>query len=72
MIHLHAGCGDINALAIATGKPINLGGIRGRNSATGRGVYNATDYFIQQEPLMKQIGLKPGWKDKTYIVQVRK
>ncbi|XP_075229582.1 glutamate dehydrogenase, mitochondrial-like [Lycorma delicatula] len=63
------GCGDINALAIATGKPINLGGIRGRNSATGRGVYNATDYFLKQESLMEVIGLKPGWKDKTYIVQ---
>lgn len=63
------GTGDINSLAVVTGKPINLGGIRGRVSATGRGVCNATDYFIKQDSFMGMVGLKPGWKDKTYIVQ---
>ncbi|XP_055849988.1 glutamate dehydrogenase, mitochondrial [Episyrphus balteatus] len=60
---------DINALAIVTGKPIHNGGIRGREAATGKGVWKATDMFLNDEDWMKLVGLKTGWKNKTAIVQ---
>ncbi|KAH8278694.1 hypothetical protein KR018_007078 [Drosophila ironensis] len=60
---------DINALAIVTGKPVHVGGINGRHSATGRGVWKAGDLFIQDKEWMDLIGFKTGWKDKRCIVQ---
>ncbi|XP_037953185.1 glutamate dehydrogenase, mitochondrial-like [Teleopsis dalmanni] len=63
------GYNDINSLAIVTGKPIHNGGIRGRESATGRGVWKSGDMFISDKEWMDAVNLKPGWKDKTVIVQ---
>ncbi|XP_037927691.1 glutamate dehydrogenase, mitochondrial-like [Teleopsis dalmanni] len=63
------GYNDINSLAIVTGKPVHNGGIRGRESATGRGVWKAADMFINDKEWMNAVGMKPGWKDKTVIVQ---
>ncbi|KAK4881040.1 hypothetical protein RN001_004359 [Aquatica leii] len=60
---------DINAHACVTGKPINQGGIHGRVSATGRGVYHGIDNFMKEPSLMQMVGLKPGIKGKTFIVQ---
>ncbi|XP_057668853.1 glutamate dehydrogenase, mitochondrial-like [Diorhabda carinulata] len=60
---------DINHHAITTGKPINQGGIHGRISATGRGIYHGIHEFINDESLMKTIGLEPGIKDKRIIIQ---
>ncbi len=36
---------------VVTGKPVELGGSRGRNSATGRGVYFSTKFLMEKEGL---------------------
>lgn len=60
---------NINALACVTGKPVNIGGIKGRTESTGLGVYFTIREFCKDPVYMEPLGLKTGLNDKSYIVQ---
>ncbi|KAL5018492.1 hypothetical protein ScPMuIL_004214 [Solemya velum] len=60
---------DINSHATVTGKPITQGGIHGRISATGRGVYHGIQNFVMEASYMSMIGIPPGFGEKTFIIQ---
>lgn len=60
---------DMNAHACVTGKPISQGGIHGRVSATGRGVFHGLDMFINSAYYMGMVGIHPGFGNKTFIIQ---
>lgn len=63
------GHNDINAYACVTGKPISQGGIHGRISATGRGVFHGIENFVNEASYMSQLNMNPGFADKTFVVQ---
>lgn len=61
--------GAIDAAGCVTGKPIELGGIRGRTEATGRGVYFAAREAVGLKEEMKKLGLATGLEGKKVIIQ---
>ncbi|KAG0084534.1 glutamate dehydrogenase [Podila epicladia] len=60
---------DVNAAGCVTGKPISQGGVRGRNEATGLGVYYGIREFLQYPEVQKLSGLNGDIAGKTVIVQ---
>lgn len=60
---------ELNSMAAVTGKPIELGGIRGRTEATGLGVYYGVREACSIEADMKRIGLSPGIEGKSVVIQ---
>ncbi|XP_024391851.1 uncharacterized protein [Physcomitrium patens] len=60
---------DINGAACVTGKPLEEGGIDGRQEATGLGVFFCLRDFLDDEALVDKLGLTTGIKGKTFIVQ---
>merc|ERR1712071_308589 len=63
------GYGDLNAKGCVTGKPISQGGIHGRTSAAGRGIWHGTDVFMDDAYFMDLVGLSTGIAGKSVVVQ---
>lgn len=61
--------GDIDAAGCVTGKPVNQNGIRGRNEATGRGVFYGLRELCDTKEAMKKLGLSKGLSGKKVIIQ---
>lgn len=60
---------DINYIACVTGKPVHLGGVRGRVEATGRGVQYALREFFRHPDDVAAAGLDGGLEGKRIVVQ---
>ncbi|GJM35091.1 MAG: glutamate dehydrogenase [Saprospiraceae bacterium] len=60
---------DIDAAGCVTGKPVSQNGIRGREEATGRGVFYGIREACSYKDDMKALGLKVGTEGKTMVVQ---
>ncbi len=61
--------GEIDAVACVTGKPVAQSGIRGREEATGRGVFYGIREVVNDAELMNSVGLEVGLEGKTMAVQ---
>jgi glutamate dehydrogenase (NAD(P)+) len=60
---------DIDAIACITGKPPEMGGIRGRVEATGRGVQYALREFFRHPEDMQLAGLEGDLSGKRIVLQ---
>ncbi len=60
---------EIDAAGCVTGKPVAQHGVRGREEATGRGVFYGIREACSIEEDMKALGLTTGVKGKTMAVQ---
>ena len=60
---------DINYMGALTGKPVEHGGVRGRNEATGRGVQYALRELFRHPEEIKRCGLSGGLAGKRVVVQ---
>ena len=52
-----------------TGKPVSQGGIRGREEATGLGVFYGVKEYLKAPEILEKTGLSGGVEGKTVIVQ---
>ncbi|MCW4149270.1 Glu/Leu/Phe/Val dehydrogenase [Halomonas sp. 18H] len=60
---------DINYLGALTGKPVEHGGVRGRNEATGRGVQYALRELFRHPKELERCGLSGTLEGQRIIVQ---
>ncbi len=60
---------DVNAIACITGKPLEVGGIRGRTEATGLGVFYGVREYLKYPEVQRKTGLTPGLAGKTVSIQ---
>lgn len=60
---------DVNAIACVTGKPLHLGGVRGRTEATGLGVFYGIRELLNQPETVAALGLTTGTVGKKVVVQ---
>ncbi|MCB2212962.1 Glu/Leu/Phe/Val dehydrogenase [bacterium] len=60
---------DIDGSACVTGKPLAVGGIRGRIEATGRGLVYVTRELCDDRELMQSIGCNRGLVGKRVAIQ---
>ena len=60
---------ELNAMAAVTGKPIPLGGIRGRVEATGLGVFYGIREACSIAEDMQALGLSVGLEGKRVVIQ---
>ncbi len=60
---------QIDALGCVTGKTVSQGGIRGRNEATGLGVFYGLREVCDHAEDMKTLGLERGIEGKRVVVQ---
>jgi glutamate dehydrogenase (NAD(P)+) len=61
--------GEIDAAGCVTGKPISLGGVRGRKEATGLGVFYGVREVCLMPDIMAKAGLTVGIENKNVVVQ---
>jgi glutamate dehydrogenase (NAD(P)+) len=61
--------GELDAMACVTGKPVTQGGLRGRNEATGLGVFYGIREACLDLELVQRYGLTPGIAGKRVVVQ---
>ena len=61
--------GEIDGVGCVTGKPVTQNGIRGREEATGRGVYYGIRELCNDPVMMKKVGLEVGTEGKTMAIQ---
>ncbi len=60
---------ELNAMACVTGKPVELGGIRGRTEATGLGVFYGIREACSLAEDMTPLGLTTGIEGKSVVIQ---
>jgi len=61
--------GEVDGYGCVTGKPLALGGVRGRKEATGLGVFYGLQELCNIKEDMAKVGLEPGILGKRVIVQ---
>lgn len=60
---------EVDALGCVTGKTVSQGGIRGRNEATGLGVFYGLREVCDNADDMRELGLERGIEGKRVVVQ---
>lgn len=63
------GSQDLNSYACVTGKSQLMGGIHGRESSAGKGLFLTVSEFVNDADFMRTVRLIPGIFKKTVIIQ---